>query len=87
MIIALFTFPFVAALLWLFSIRPYCREIGKIYAPSVQPMMIIWIDWQHAKEIAIEKNDQGMKLLCRVFLGLHVIIIGILLYAAIKAST
>lgn len=71
--IFLFLFlPVLIALLWLFSLRPYCRKNGKGYTPGANIGATFWIDWQEAGEIAKQKGDEGMLMLCRVVLGLQV---------------
>ena len=83
MIFAIFTIPFVAALLWLLSIRPYCRRNGKGFTPGANVGVTFWIDWQEAKEISKAKGDDGMILICRVVFLLHVAAFAILVFAAV----
>ena len=77
MFVAIFIIPLTAVLLWLFSIRPYCRRNGKGYTPGANVGATFWIDWQEAGEISKAKNDKGMIIVCRFVLWLH--ILGILL--------
>lgn len=77
----IFIIPFIAALLWLLSIRPYCRRNGKGYTPGANIGVTFWIDWQEAKEISKTKGDQGMIAVCRFVLWLHIITFAIVAYA------
>ena len=73
MIGAIFIIPFVASLLWLLLIRPYCRRNGKGFTPEANIGVTFWIDWQEAKEIAKAKGDEGMIMVCRLVLLLHLV--------------
>lgn len=73
MIGAIFIIPFVVSLLWLLSIRPYCRRNGKSFTPGANIGVTFWIDWQEAKEIAKAKDDEGMIMVCRLVLLLHLV--------------
>lgn len=81
MVAAIFIIPFVAALLWLLAIRPYCRRNGKGYTPGANVGVTFWVDWQQASEIARAKGDEGMIMICRVVLWLHIVTFAILAYA------
>lgn len=65
--------PFVLAIpiLWLGWIRPYCILHRRGYTAGANPGITMWVDWQHAGEVARENGDSRMKMICRVFLGLH----------------
>ncbi len=73
MIGAIFIIPFVAASLWLLSIRPYCRRNGKGYTPGANVGVTFWVDWQEAGEISRAKGDNGMIMICRVVFWLHIV--------------
>jgi hypothetical protein len=45
MVVAIFIIPFAATLLWLLSIRPYCRRNGKGYTSGANIGVTFWIDW------------------------------------------
>ena len=81
MILAIFVIPLVSALLWLFSIRPYCRRNGKGFTPGANVGVTFWIDWQEAKELSKAKGDTDMIMVCRVVLWLHIIGLAILVCA------
>lgn len=81
MVVAIFIIPFATAILWLLSIRPYCRRNGKGYTPGANVGVTFWIDWQEAKEISKAKGDKGMILICRCVLLLHIIAFVILVCA------
>ena len=72
MFIAIVIIPFAAMVLWLFSIRPYCRRNGKGFTPGAAIGVTFWVDWQEAGEIAKANGDQGMILICRLVLWLHI---------------
>ena len=86
MIAAIFIIPFVAALLWLLAVRPYCRRNGKGYTPGANIGVTFWVDWQEAAEISRAKGDDGMIMVCRVILWLHIMAFAILAYAICRAS-
>ena len=75
--IAMFTPP----LLWLFSIRPYCRRHGKGYTPGANVAVTFWVDWQEAWELAKECGDSGMVTVCRLVLILKIVVFGALVMA------
>jgi hypothetical protein len=81
MVGATFIISLATALLWLLSIRPYCRRNGKGYTPGANIGVTFWIDWQEAKEISKTKGDEGMIMICRFVLLLHVVAFTILAYA------
>ena len=81
MSLAIVIIPFAAVLLWLFSIRPYCRRNGKGYTPGANVGATFWIDWQEAGEISRAKNDRGMIMICRAVLWMHIVGILILAFA------
>ncbi len=64
-------------ILWLFSIRPYCIRNGQGYTAATNVGATMWLDWQMASEIAAEKEDAGMRRICRAFLILHLVAIAI----------
>lgn len=78
---ALFIIPFVATLLWLLSIRPYCRRHGKGFTPGANVGVTFWVDWQEAKEISKARGDGGMILICRIVLWLHIAAFAMVAYA------
>ena len=77
----IFIIPFAALLLWLFSIRPYCRRNGKGYTTGANVGVTFWVDWQEAKEMAKTRGDLGMIAICRIVLWLHVLAFAIIVYA------
>jgi len=81
MVAAIFIISFVATLLWLFSIRPYCRRNGRGFTPGANIGVTFWVDWQEAKEISKSKGDDGMIMVCRLVLWLHIVAFAILAYA------
>ena len=81
MSIAIFIIPLVAALLWLLSIRPYCRRNGKGFTPGANIGVTFWVDWQEATEISKAKGDEGMIMICRFVLLLHIVAFAIMAYA------
>ena len=81
MIVCIVILPFVAALMWLLAIRPYCRRNAKGYTPGANVGVTFWVDWQEAREISRAKGDGGMILICRIVLWLHMVAFGILAYA------
>ena len=81
MFLAIVIIPFAAILLWLFSIRPYCLRNGKGYTPGANVGATFWIDWQEAGEISKTKNDEGMIIICRVVLWMHVVDVLIIAFA------
>lgn len=81
MIAAIFIIPFLTTLLWLFSIRPYCRRNGRGFTPGANAGVTFWVDWQEAKEVAKDKGDRGMIMVCRLVLWLHVVAFVIVAYA------
>lgn len=77
MIAAFVIIPIASSLLWLLSIRPYCRRHGKGFTPGANAGVTFWVDWQEAREISNAKGDEGMIMICRVVFWLHVIAIAI----------
>jgi len=73
MVVVIVMIPMVSTLLWLLSIRPYCRLNGKGYTPGANVGVTFWIDWQEAREISKAKNDGGMILICRIVFWLHML--------------
>lgn len=73
--------PFIATLLWLFSIRPYCRRNGKGFTPGANIGVTFWVDWQEAGEIAESRNDRGMIIVCRIVFWMHLVPFVIILFA------
>lgn len=61
--------PFAIAVVWLLVIRPYCRRNGKGYTAGMNIATTAWVDWQEATEIAREKKDHSMQLICRIYLA------------------
>ena len=72
----------LSVLLWLLSIRPYCREHGSGYMIGTTIGSSLWADWQVAKKTAKDKGDDGMILICRLFFWLQ-LAAGITLVSAI----
>jgi hypothetical protein len=72
---------FIAAILWLLSIRPYCRRYGKGYTSGANIGVTFWIDWQEAKELSTAKRDKKMIMICHVVLWLHIIAFAIFVSA------
>jgi hypothetical protein len=85
MIFGCFVILFIASILWLLSIRPYCRRNGKGYTSGANFGVILWIDWQEAKEISKAKRDKGMIMMCRVVLWLHIIAFAIFFSAIFRS--
>jgi hypothetical protein len=73
--------PVIAMLLWLLSIRPYCRRNGKGFTPGAAAGVTYWVDWQEAGEIAKSKNDRGMIMVCRIVFWIHIAVFCIILFA------
>ena len=66
--------------LWIFSIRPYCVKHRQGHHTGANVGVAIWNDWQHAKETASKRGDDGMIAICRVFSTLQILLIlGVLL--------
>jgi hypothetical protein len=84
MVVAIVIIPFVAALMWLLAIRPYCRRNGKGFTPGANIGVTFWVDWQEAKEISTAKGDKGMITICRFVLWLHILAFVILAYAILS---
>lgn len=71
--------PLLLAVLWLGHIRPYCIRHGKGYTPGGNAGVTFWVDWQEAREIAREKGDGPMVMVCRAVFWLQVVfVIGML---------
>ena len=81
MFVAIVIIPFFATLLWLFSIRPYCRRNGKGFTPGAAMGVTFWVDWQEAGEIAKTKGDGGMIFICRLVFWFHIVGFCIFLFA------
>ena len=81
MVNAFVIIPLLAVVLWLFSIRPYCRRNGKGFTPGAAMGVTFWVDWQEAGEIAKTKGDDGMILVCRLVFWLHIVGFFIFLFA------
>ncbi len=64
--------------LWLFSVRPYCRKHGKGYTTGANVGVALWVNWQEAGEIARKRNDKGMIAVCRGMLVLQLIAAGVI---------
>jgi hypothetical protein len=84
-IFAIVVIPVIVALLWLLSIRPYCRRNGKGFTPGANIGVTLWVDWQEAKEISKAQGDEGMIMICRFVLWLHIIAFAILAYAILSS--
>lgn len=84
MAVSLIIFGLVAVLLWLLSIRPYCRNHGKGFTPGATIGATFWVDWQEAGEIAKAKGDNKMIFICRIVLWLHLLGLVVFLYAIFK---
>lgn len=80
--------PLVLAVLWLGHIRPYCIRHGKGYTPGGNAGVTFWVDWEEAREIAREKGDGPMILVCRLVFWLQVLfvigILSVILYQAVS---
>ena len=76
--------PIVVALLWLLSIRPYCRRNGKGYTPGGTIAVTFWIDWQEAKEISAAKGDRGMTMICYSVLWLQILFFGVIAFVLLS---
>ena len=74
----------IPLLLWLLSIRPYCRRNGKGFTPGAGMGVTFWVDWQEAGEIAKAKGHRGMILACRFVFWLQVIAFIILVRALFR---
>lgn len=72
MLFAIVFIPIAVTILWLVSIRPYCRRNGKGHTPGANAGVTFWVDWQEATEIAKSKDDRGMLLICRMVLLLQI---------------
>jgi hypothetical protein len=81
MFVALVIIPLLATLLWLFSIRPYCRRNGKGFTAGACLGAPFWVDWQVAGELAKTKGDGGMIFICRLVFGLHIVGFCVFLFA------
>lgn len=81
MFVAIVIVPLVTIVLWLFSIRPYCRRNGKGFTPGANIAVTYWVDWQQATEISKAKSDDGMIMICRLVFWLHIVGFAILAYA------
>ncbi len=71
---AIFLYLVGAPLLWLIWIRPYCIRNRQGFTPGANMGLTMWVDWQQASEIAKAKGDGGMRWVCRIFLGLHLLV-------------
>ena len=81
MFVAIVIVPLVAIVLWLFSIRPYCRRNGKGFTPGANIGVTFWVDWQEATEMSKAKCDGRMIMICRFVFWLHILGFAILAYA------
>ena len=84
MFVALVIVPLVTIVIWLFSIRPYCRRNGKGFTPGASMGVTYWVDWQEAREIAKGKGDNGMIMVCRLVFWLHILGFAILAYVILS---
>jgi hypothetical protein len=66
----------VIPLMWLLIIRPYCVKNRAGYTPGNNIGATMWVDWQQAGEIAKAKGDTRMILVCRIYLGIQLLIFG-----------
>lgn len=78
---AIFAYLIGAPLLWLGWIRPYCIRNRQGFTPGANMGVTMWVDWEQASEIAKAKGDRGMRWVCRIFLGLHLLVAGSFLVA------
>lgn len=78
--------PILVLLIWLFSVRPFCRKNGKGYTPGANIGATFWIDWQEAGEIAKRKGDRKMIMICRLLLGLQIAWVLVLILAVVKGG-
>jgi hypothetical protein len=81
MIVATVIIPLVVMLLWLLSIRPYCRCNGKGFTCGPAVGVTFWVDWQEAGEIAKVKRDAGMVRVCRLVFWLQLLGFGLMVFA------
>lgn len=81
MLFAIVIIPAIVTLLWLLSIRPYCRRHGKGFTPGANIPATFWVDWQEAGEISKAKDDRPMILICRLVLWLHIAGLGFVAFA------
>ena len=58
-------------IIWLTSIRPYCVRHGLAYTPGALWWITLWIDWQHARELAKTKKNSGIRFMCALFFVVH----------------
>ena len=84
-ILAIVVISVIAVLLWLLSIRPYCRRNGKGYTPGANAGVTFWVDWQEAREISKTNGDAGMTMICRIVFWLHIMIFAILAFAILSS--
>jgi hypothetical protein len=82
MIYLFVSIPLAIPLLWLLCIRPYCIRHGKGYTPGANAGVTFWVDWQDARELAREKGDKGMTLICRTVFWLQMLVFLLVLLAA-----
>ncbi|MEM1085813.1 MAG: hypothetical protein AAGI48_17020 [Verrucomicrobiota bacterium] len=75
MIIFFSLIPPLLVFTWLLVIRPYCLQNGQGYTPGITWFSTMWIDWQMGSEVARAKGDQGMVVLCRIFVILGALFI------------
>lgn len=81
MIEVILVLPFIAALLWLLAIRPYCRRNGKGYTTGANAGVTFWVDWQEAKEHAKSNGHGGMIAICNSVLGIFIFLFAAILYS------
>lgn len=81
MLEAILVLPFVAALLWLLAIRPYCRRNGKGYTTGANAGVTFWVDWQEAKELAKSNGHRGMIAICNTVLGIIIFLCAALVFS------
>ena len=84
MFVAIVVLPLMTFVLWLFSIRPYCRRNGKGFTPGATIWVTYWVDWQEAKEMSKARGDTGMIMICHLVSAFHIACLAILAYAIFK---
>ncbi len=75
---------FGSIFVWLTLIRPFAVKHGQGYTTGANLYVAAWVDWEQAKEIAGKTKDLGMLRICRLFLGLNLLVVaGLLLFVLV----
>ncbi|MFC5051655.1 hypothetical protein ACFPK9_13710 [Rubritalea spongiae] len=74
-------FIILPILIWILALRPYCRKHRQGYTPGATAHITLWIDWQHAREMAKKRGDKWIVFLSSVFF-----VNSILIFALIAIS-